>query len=145
MNVLLQRVLNAKVSVENKTFGEIKQGILAFVGFHPEDTYHTLERMMRRTLQYRIFEDAEGRMNLNVQDVSGGILWVPQFTLAANTKKGTRPSFTSAMTPSLAEKFFTELVSLSHDSYAQTFSGAFGANMQVSLTNDGPVTFILES
>lgn len=144
MKSLIQRVTEARVTVDGVTLGSIERGLLVLVGVDPGDSVSTIDKMAHRLLNYRVFADADGRMNLNVQQVSGGLLLVPQFTLSADTRKGLRPSFTSAATPEQGLGVFNALVSTVKQQYGQVETGQFGANMQVSLTNDGPVTFLLE-
>jgi D-tyrosyl-tRNA(Tyr) deacylase len=140
---LLQRVNTASVEVAGETIGRIDSGLLVLVGVQRGDTETQADRLLERVLNYRVFADGEGRMNLNVQEVKGGLLWVPQFTLAADTRKGTRPSFTPAAPPDEGKRLFHYLLETSATCYPQTASGQFGAHMQVSLVNDGPVTFWL--
>lgn len=140
---LLQRVSRAQVVVDGHSVGKIAQGLLVLVGIQPQDDTHSAQRLLERLLGYRVFADANGKMNLSVADVKGGLLLVPQFTLAADTKKGMRPSFSAAAPPQLGEQLFNELVSLARRQHGEVASGRFGADMQVSLTNDGPVTFII--
>lgn len=142
---LLQRVTSASVSVEGEVIGEIGRGLLVLVAVHRDDADHDIERLAERILGYRVFPDAEGRMNLSVQDESAGLLLVPQFTLAADTNKGTRASFTKAASPDKGASYFDRLVALCRIRLETVETGRFGANMQVSLVNDGPVTFWLES
>lgn len=144
MKALIQRVTRAQVTVDNATVGAIDQGLLVLVGIDPDDGASNIEKMAHRLLNYRVFADADGRMNLNVQQISGGVLLVPQFTLSADTRKGLRPSFTSAAAPEYGVKVFSSLVEAVQQRHARVETGQFGANMQVSLTNDGPVTFLLE-
>lgn len=144
MKALIQRVTRAQVTVDTVTVGAIDQGLLVLVGIDPGDATPNIEKMAHRLLNYRVFADKEGRMNLNVQQIAGGLLLVPQFTLSADTRKGLRPSFTSAATPEQGLKIFSALVEAVKQRYPQVETGQFGANMQVSLTNDGPVTFLLE-
>lgn len=144
MKALIQRVTEARVTVDSVTVGSIEQGLLVLVGVDPGDATSNIDKMAHRLLNYRVFADADGRMNLNVQQVFGGLLLVPQFTLSADTRKGLRPSFTSAATPNQGLSVFNALVSTVKQQYRQVETGQFGANMQVSLTNDGPVTFLLE-
>ncbi len=145
MLALLQRVKYANVVVNGKKIADIGQGLLVFVAVEPEDTIDNATRLIEKTLKYRIFDDAAGRMNLSVQDIGGELLLVPQFTLAADTKKGLRPSFTTAAAPEIAEKLFNQFVGLAKEKYDKNkiATGEFGADMQVSLCNDGPVTFLL--
>jgi D-tyrosyl-tRNA(Tyr) deacylase len=142
---LLQRVSNAGVSVDGETIGAIERGLLVFVAVHRDDEARDIARLAERILTYRVFPDANDRMNRSVQDVSGGLLLVPQFTLTADTKKGTRASFTKGADPDKASDYFDKLVTTCKQSPVSVATGKFGANMQVSLTNDGPVTFWLES
>ena len=142
---LLQRVSNADVSVDGETIGAIERGLLVFVAVHRDDEARDIARLAERILTYRVFPDAEDRMNRSVQDISGGLLLVPQFTLTADTKKGTRASFTKGADPDKASAYFDKLVTTCKQSPVSVATGEFGANMQVSLTNDGPVTFWLES
>lgn len=140
---LLQRVTQAKVEVDDRIVGDIEQGLLVLVGVQKQDNLQSVARMVERLLGYRVFADAEGKMNLSVKDINGGLLLVPQFTLAADTAKGMRPSFSSAAPPDVGQQFFNELVSIAKQQHDKVATGEFGADMQVSLTNDGPVTFIL--
>lgn len=140
---LIQRVRHAHISVDNKITAKIEPGILVLIGMEKKDQPEQADKLLHRLLNYRIFADSEDKMNLSVMDVSGGVLLVPQFTLAADTKKGLRPSFSSAKSPLEAENLFQYLVQQAHHSYPHVESGQFGANMQVSLLNDGPVTFLL--
>ena len=142
---LLQRVSGAKVVVDSDTVGEIGRGLLVLVGVHRDDTERDIARLAERILGYRVFPDGEGRMNRSLRDVSGGLLLVPQFTLAADTKKGTRASFTRAAAPEKGTEYFDRLVDTCRRSLDDVQTGRFGADMKVSLTNDGPVTFWLES
>ena len=144
MKALIQRVTRAQVTVDNATVGAIDQGLLVLVGIDPDDGAPNIEKMAHRLLNYRVFADVDGRMNLNVQQIRGGVLLVPQFTLSADTRKGLRPSFTSAAAPEQGVAVFSSLVEAVKQRYARVETGQFGANMQVSLTNDGPVTFLLE-
>ncbi|HEY6527071.1 MAG TPA: D-aminoacyl-tRNA deacylase [Cellvibrionaceae bacterium] len=143
MRVLIQRVRSAAVHVEGNLIGQIDQGLLAFVGLEPTDNSATLSKMANKLLAYRVFNDVDGKMNLNVQQVNGGILLVSQFTLAADTDKGLRPGFSTAAPPPLAEALFAEFVMLMRERWNTIQTGKFGADMQVSLINDGPVTFLL--
>jgi D-tyrosyl-tRNA(Tyr) deacylase len=142
---LLQRVRSAEVTVAGESIGKIGAGLLVLVGVEPEDNERTLNRLLARILGYRIFSDAEGRMNHSLQQVDGGLLLVPQFTLAAETQKGMRPGFSSAAPPALGERLFQQLVERARTLHPVVEQGAFGADMQVSLINDGPVTFLLRS
>ena len=144
MIALLQRVTNAKVVVAGKTIGAIENGILALIGVEKADTEEQANRLLERMLGYRIFADEQDKMNLSLEDINGGLLLVPQFTLAANTEKGMRPSFSSAAPPAEGERLFDYLLQQASRQYQQVEAGQFGANMQVALTNDGPVTFWLQ-
>ena len=141
---LIQRVTEAKVVVNNENIGEIQQGILAFIGIEKEDSAVEALRLLDKILSYRIFADEDDKMNLSVKDISGGLLLVPQFTLAADTQKGSRPSFSSAASPEKAENLFNEFVGQASDKYEKVETGQFGADMKISLLNDGPVTFWLQ-
>lgn len=143
MITLLQRVTQASVTVNHKKIGEIQRGLLAFVAVEPDDTEKNVDRLLERILNYRIFEDHNGKMNLNLKDIQGGLLLVSQFTLAADTKKGNRPSFSSAASPELGKKLFEELVKKANTQHSPVATGEFGADMQVALCNDGPVTIWL--
>ena len=142
---LLQRVVSASVTSDERLIGNIDRGLLVLVAVHRDDEERDIARLAERILTYRVFPDAEDRMNLSVQDVSGGLLLVPQFTLTADTRKGTRASFTKAADPEKATAYFDELVSLCRSQLERVETGQFGANMKVHLINDGPVTFWLES
>ncbi len=140
---IIQRVTAAKVTVAGQDIGLIGQGILALVAIEPLDTEVEARRLLERILSYRIFADAQGKMNLSLRDISGGLLIVPQFTLAADTRKSNRPSFTSAASPAQGLILFDYFSQQARDSYHTVAFGQFGADMQVSLVNDGPVTFTL--
>ena len=141
---LIQRVTSASVAVDGTVIGAIGPGLLALVAVEPGDTDPLIERMAERLLGYRVFADAEGRMNRSLADTGGGLLLVSQFTLAADTKSGMRPSFTTAAPPAEAERGFARLVELCRQRHAPGVeTGRFGAHMVVSLVNDGPVTFLL--
>lgn len=142
---LLQRVTNASVTVDDELIGEIGRGLLVFVAVHRDDKDADIARLAERVLTYRVFPDAAGRMNRSLIDESLALLLVPQFTLAANTRKGTRASFTRAAAPEMGEAYFGQLVAACKTRLGTVATGRFGANMQVNLTNDGPVTFWLES
>jgi D-tyrosyl-tRNA(Tyr) deacylase len=142
---LIQRVSSAAVTVESRVVGEIDRGILALVGIERGDGAAQLERLLERVLTYRVFEDEAGRMNLSLGDVDGGLLLVPQFTLAADTHKGTRPGFSSAAAPPVARTMFGQLVAAARQRHRQVACGEFGAHMRVALVNDGPVTFWLQA
>ena len=140
---LLQRVSEASVSIAGTCVGTIGPGLLVLIGVERGDTDAQAQRLLERLLGYRVFADDQGRMNLSLSDIGGGLLLVPQFTLAADTRKGARPSFTAAAPPELGEQLFTRLLDLARKHHAKVASGRFGANMQVALVNDGPVTFWL--
>ncbi|WP_455376117.1 D-aminoacyl-tRNA deacylase [Kaarinaea lacus] len=142
---LLQRVSQASVTVDNEVVGQIDAGLLVLVGVQKHDTDQSAARLIERLLGYRVFPDNEGKMNLGLQDIKGGLLLVPQFTLAADTKKGMRPSFSSAAPPQMGEEFFNKLVEMARQQHQDVATGVFGADMQVALVNDGPVTFIIET
>ena len=141
---LLQRVSEASVSVENEIIGAIGPGLMVLVGVEKNDTEAQADRLLQRLLAYRVFADADGKMNLSLADVNGGLLLVPQFTLAADTRKGARPSFSSAATPQQGRILFDYLLGQARQQHATVASGCFGADMQVSLVNNGPVTFWLQ-
>lgn len=144
MKALLQRVSEAAVTVEGESVGAIDAGLLVLVGLEPDDNDRTMNRMLERLLNYRVFPDAEGRMNLSLHDTGGGLLLVSQFTLAADTRKGNRPGFSTAAPPDQAEALFARMVARAEQVHEPVASGRFGAEMAVSLVNDGPVTFLLE-
>lgn len=145
MKALIQRVRGARVEVAGEIVGAIDQGLLALVGVEPQDNPASVAKLLHKLLNYRVFGDAEGKMNLSLKDVGGGLLLVSQFTLAADTKSGLRPSFSSAASPALGAELFEQLVELARQQHPQVATGRFGADMQVHLVNDGPVTFLLES
>jgi len=141
---LLQRVGHAHVDVEGKTVAEIKTGLVVLVGVEKNDTKTQADRLLERLLGYRVFADDAGKMNRSLTDIDGGLLLVPQFTLPADTRKGRRPSFASAAPPEQGERLFDYLLERAQDSHPVVASGLFGADMQVHLMNDGPVTFWLQ-
>jgi D-aminoacyl-tRNA deacylase len=145
MIALLQRVSSAQVHVDGQSVGRISGGLLALIGVKPADDEVSAARLLTRMLRYRIFEDDVGKMNLDVTQVGGELLLVPQFTLAADTAKGLRPGFSTAAPPEQGRRLFDHLVMLARQSNTKVETGIFGAHMQVSLTNDGPVTIWLES
>jgi D-tyrosyl-tRNA(Tyr) deacylase len=145
MIAVIQRVTRASVEVEGVCAGSIGRGILALVAVEPADNEARAERMVERLLSYRIFPDADGRMNLSVADIAGELLVVSQFTLAADTRKGTRPGFSTAAAPDHAERLFNHFLTTLESRYPHVQTGRFGADMQVALINDGPVTFTLTS
>ncbi|MDG9926644.1 MULTISPECIES: D-aminoacyl-tRNA deacylase [unclassified Pseudomonas] len=144
MKLLIQRVRGARVEVAGEIVGAIDQGLLALVGIEPQDDAATSAKGLQRLLNYRVFSDDAGKMNLSLTDVNGGLLLVSQFTLAADTKSGLRPSFSSAAPPAQGLALFEQLVALAREQHPQVATGRFGADMQVHLVNDGPVTFLLE-
>lgn len=144
MRALLQRVTHASVEVAGETLGSIERGILVLLGIERGDSDANCEKLASKVLNYRIFPDARGRMNQSVADISGGVLVVSQFTLVADTGKGLRPSFTLAAPATEAEHLYRRFVDLLHNANLTVATGGFGADMQVSLCNDGPVTFLLE-
>ena len=145
MIALLQRVTSASVFVEGVQIASISRGLLVFVAVHRDDDEKDIARLAERILGYRVFPDAADRMQHSLEDTGFGLLLVPQFTLAADTKKGTRASFTRAAAPEVGEDYFERLVNICKQRLEMVETGRFGTNMQVSLTNDGPVTFWLES
>ena len=142
---LLQRVAEARVEVGGETVGAIGPGLLVLVGVERGDGEREADRLLERLLGYRMFADAAGKMNLSVREIGGGVLLVPQFTLAADTGKGMRPSFTPAAPPAEGERLFEYLVQQTRRQHAPVATGRFGAHMRVGLTNDGPVTFWLRA
>lgn len=142
---LIQRVSHSCVRVSDEIVGEIDRGILLLLGVQPEDTKESAKKLLHKVMHYRIFPDENDKMNLNVQQAGGGLLIVSQFTLAADTQKGLRPSFTTSAPPEQAEALYDFFVAQAVEICPQVATGIFGANMQVSLCNDGPVTFMLES
>jgi D-aminoacyl-tRNA deacylase len=145
MKALIQRVRGARVEVAGEVVGSIDQGLLALVGVEPQDTPASVDKILHKLLNYRVFSDDAGKMNLSLSDVNGGLLLVSQFTLAADTRSGLRPSFSSAAPPALGAELFDLLVTQARARHQQVATGQFGADMQVHLVNDGPVTFLLES
>jgi D-tyrosyl-tRNA(Tyr) deacylase len=145
MIALLQRVTHAKVEVGGTVVGAIDKGLMVLVCAEREDTEQDAQQLLSKLLTYRVFSDEAGKMNRSVKDVAGGLLLVPQFTLAADTQSGTRPSFTPAAPPALGKQLFDYFVAQARLQHPQVETGQFGADMQVSLTNDGPVTFWLQT
>ncbi|BBN58545.1 D-aminoacyl-tRNA deacylase [Hydrogenovibrio marinus] len=143
MICILQRVSEASVKVEGGVVGEIGQGLMVLCGFQPGDNAQSLEKMTSKLLKFRVFSDDEDKMNLNIQQINGQFLLVPQFTLAADTSKGNRPSFHTSAPPEMAQQLFEKFVALMNAAYQDCQTGVFGADMKVSLVNDGPVTFQL--
>lgn len=144
MKGLLQRVSQARVEVNEEVVGAIDQGLLVLIGIEPEDDRAVADKLLQRLLRYRVFSDAEGRMNASLQDIGGGLLLVSQFTLAADTRKGLRPGFSTAAAPERAAELFEYMLGQARERHPHVSSGRFGADMQVHLVNDGPVTFLLE-
>ena len=144
MIALLQRVSMAQVVIDGVTVGAIERGLLVLLGVEAGDTVAEADRLLERLLNYRVFSDEAGKMNLSLRDVGGGLLLVPQFTLAADTRKGLRPGFSTAAPPELGELLFDHVVAQARQTHALVATGRFGADMQVTLTNDGPVTFWLQ-
>ena len=144
MIALIQRVTNAQVEVNQRTIGQINQGILALIGVEKNDEKENADKLLKRLLAYRVFSDQNDKMNLSLTDVNGGLLLVPQFTLAASTDKGLRPSFSSAAPPDKGEELFNYFVEQAKQTYSNIQMGEFGADMKVNLCNDGPVTFWLQ-
>ncbi len=142
---LLQRVSSASVEVDTKTAGSIGKGLLVLVGVERGDSQAQADRLLERLLGYRVFEDEGGKMNLSLRDVRGGLLLVPQFTLAADTGKGMRPSFSPAAAPKEGQQLFEYLLGRAREHHAPVASGIFGASMRVTLVNEGPVTFWLRA
>jgi len=145
MIALIQRVNRAAVTVDSETVGAIGRGILALIGVQRGDTTASADRLLERILTYRIFSDEQGKMNLSLRDIQGELLLVSQFTLAADTQKGTRAGFSRAAAPEEAKRLFDYLLDRARASHGTVAAGVFGADMQVSLVNDGPVTFWLET
>jgi D-aminoacyl-tRNA deacylase len=142
---LLQRVVSASVTIGDARIAEIRTGLLVFVGVRPADDEDAAVRLLARVLKYRVFGDIAGKMNLSLQQIAGDLLLVPQFTLAADTQHGLRPGFSTAASPEQGRRLFDVFVEVARTQHPKVQSGVFGADMQVSLVNDGPVTFWLES
>lgn len=145
MKALIQRVSKASVTVDGECTGAIDHGILVLLGVEKDDTPEKADKLLKKVLGYRIFSDDAGKMNLNLQQVNGGLLVVSQFTLVADTAKGLRPSFSSGASPALGEELYDYFVVQAQQAHPQVGTGRFGADMKVSLLNDGPVTFMLEA
>jgi D-tyrosyl-tRNA(Tyr) deacylase len=141
---LLQRVSRAQVVIDGAMVGAIERGLLVLLGVEAGDTAAEADRLLERLLNYRVFSDDAGKMNLSLRDVGGGLLLVPQFTLAADTRKGLRPGFSTAASPEQGRALFEHVVNQARHAHAPVATGCFGADMQVTLTNDGPVTFWLQ-
>ena len=144
MLALIQRTTHSKVEVNRDNIAEIEYGITAFIGIEKNDTQSNARRLCERLLGYRIFSDKNDKMNLSLRDIDGSLLLVPQFTLVADTSKGMRPSFSTAAAPDFSKQLFEYFCDYCSGQYAKVLSGRFGADMQVSLCNDGPVTFMLQ-
>lgn len=145
MIALIQRVAAARVEVNGLTIGQIDHGILALIAIQREDNFDQAKRLLQRIINYRIFPDQAGKMNLSLRDIDAQLMLVPQFTLAADTKSGNRPSFSTSADPGESKQLFEQLLVHAKREYSKVEQGEFGENMQVSLTNDGPVTFWLEA
>ncbi|GAB2191501.1 D-aminoacyl-tRNA deacylase [Sessilibacter sp. MAH2] len=144
MKGLIQRVTHASVAVDGEIVGEIQQGILLLLGIEKTDTNESIDKLVDKVLKIRIFSDEQGKMNNSVADINGGVLVVSQFTLVADTKKGTRPGFSSAAPPDIAEQLYRQFVDKIQQKHVNIATGIFAADMKISLLNDGPVTFMLE-
>jgi len=145
MLALIQRVTAAQVEIEGRIAGAIGQGLLVFLGVEKNDSREDADKLLKKVLAYRVFSDADEKMNLSLSDIAGGLLVVSQFTLAADTGKGLRPSFSSAKLPQEAQALYNYFVEQAQSIHSVVATGEFAANMKVSLTNDGPVTFLLNS
>ncbi len=145
MKGLLQRVRGARVEVAGEVVGAVDQGLLVLVAVEPDDTRASADKLLHKLLNYRVFSDPEGKMNLSLAEVGGGLLLVSQFTLAADTRSGLRPSFSTAAPPALGQELFDYLLAKAQQLHGKVASGRFGADMQVHLVNDGPVTFLLQT
>jgi len=145
MKALLQRVSSSKVEVEGRVVGQINKGLLVFIGIEKKDDIISSDKMIKKILSYRVFSDSDDKMNLSVGDINGDLLIISQFTLAADTKNGTRAGFSTAMPPTEAENLYNYFLEKTKSMATVTESGIFGADMKVSLVNDGPVTFLLET
>lgn len=144
MKALIQRVRYAKVEVDNKVVGNINQGILAFIGVEQTDTTLNADKLLKKITSYRIFSDDSGKMNLSLNDIKGELLLVSQFTLVANTLKGLRPSFSNAGSPEMSKELYRYMIEQAKNTQLTIQTGVFAADMQITLTNDGPVTFNLQ-
>lgn len=145
MIALIQRVSSASVQIHSKSVGQIGKGLLVFLGIEKCDGESEADKLLKKVMAYRVFSDAEDKMNLSVRDICGGLLIISQFTLAAETNRGLRPSFSSALPPAEAEVLYQYFLNQAQAQHDQVACGEFGADMQVSLVNDGPVTFLLKS
>jgi D-tyrosyl-tRNA(Tyr) deacylase len=142
---LIQRVRNASVTVAGEVVGSVGHGLLLLLGVEKDDDTAQADKLLQKILNYRVFADTDGKMNLSLRDVQGGLLVVSQFTLAASTEKGLRPSFSSAKAPLEAEQLYDYFLGAARSTHSSVEAGRFGADMQVALVNDGPVTFLLKS
>lgn len=145
MRIVAQRVLNSSVKIDGEVVGKIDKGYMVLVGFHDNDTHQIIDKMVDKLIHLRVFEDENGKMNLSLKDVEGSILSISQFTLYADCKKGRRPGFTNAAKPDFATKLYDYFNKTIAEANIQVETGVFGADMKVSLINDGPVTIILDS
>ncbi len=145
MIALIQRVSTASVTVKHKIIGSINTGIVLFLGVEKEDTSQQAEKLLHKVINYRIFEDDAGKMNLSLLDVAGDLLIISQFTLVADTRKGLRPSFSSAASPQLGKQLYDQFIDLATEKINTVQTGEFAADMQVNLINDGPITFYLQA
>jgi D-tyrosyl-tRNA(Tyr) deacylase len=145
MKGLLQRVSSARVEVEGEIVGAVDQGLLVLVAVEPGDTRANADKLLHKLLNYRVFSDAQGKMNLSLKDIGGGLLLVSQFTLAADTQSGMRPSFSTAAPPALGIELYEYLLERARAAHDSVAAGIFGADMKVNLVNDGPVTFMLQT
>ena len=145
MKALLQRVSSSKGEVKGRVVGQINKGLLVFIGIEKKDDIISSDKMIKKILSYRVFSDSDDKMNLSVGDINGNLLIISQFTLAADTKNGTRAGFSTAMPPKDAENLYNYFLEKTKSMATVTESGIFGADMKVSLVNDGPVTFLLET
>ena len=144
MRGLIQRVQHANVVVDGEVIGEINSGLLLLLGVEKDDDQAKADKLLEKILKYRVFSDADGKMNLGLKDANGGLLVVSQFTLVADTRKGLRPSFSSGASPAHGEAMYDYFVKRARELHPDVATGSFGADMKVSLLNDGPVTFMLE-
>lgn len=144
MKALIQRVSKASVDVSGETIGAIDSGLLLLLGVEKGDTEQCVDRMLKKIINYRVFSDQDAKMNLSLKDIDGGLLIVSQFTLVAQTNKGSRPGFSSGASPAHGQHIYDDFVKKARSSHSHVATGKFGADMQVSLTNDGPVTFMFE-
>lgn len=144
MIALIQLVQQAKIIVNNQTIASINNGLVTFIGIHKNDNEKNVRKLLHKILHFRIFPDKEGKMNVNLLDIEGDLLLVPQFTLIATTEKGTRPGFSEGMAPKLSKQLFTYLIQHAKEQYHHVEVGQFGAHMEVHLCNNGPITFILK-